>query len=78
MNNFFSIKNETENIVRIELTNGKKHNPLSLQLIKALIKALKDVSAQTKIKVIIISSEGPGFSAGHDLCLLYTSDAADE
>ena len=67
MDNFFSIKNETENIVRIELTNGKKHNPLSLQLIKNLTKALGDVSAQTKIKVIIISSEGPGFSAGHDL-----------
>ena len=67
MDNFFSIKYETENIVRIELTNGKKHNPLSLQLIKSLTKALGDVSAQTKIKVIIISSEGPGFSAGHDL-----------
>ena len=67
MDNFFSIKNETENIVRIELTNGEKHNPLSLQLIKNLTKALGDVSAQTKIKVIIISSEGPGFSAGHDL-----------
>ena len=49
MDNFFSIKNETENIVRIELTNGKKHNPLSLHLIKALTKALGDVSAQTKI-----------------------------
>ena len=67
MDNFFSIKNETENIVRIELTNGKKHNPLSLQLIKALTKALGDVSAQTKIKVIIISSEGPAFSSAHDL-----------
>ena len=50
MDNFFSIKNETENIVRIELTNGKKHNPLSLQLIKALTKALEDVSAQNKQK----------------------------
>jgi len=67
MDNFFSIKNETENIVRIELTNGKKHNPLSLKLIKTLTKALEDVSAQNKTKVIIISSEGPGFSAGHDL-----------
>ena len=45
MDNFFSIKNETENIVRIELTNGKKHNPLSLKLIKSLTKALGDVSA---------------------------------
>ena len=39
MDNFFSIINETENIVRIELTNGKKHNPLSLGLLKAFTKA---------------------------------------
>ena len=50
MDNFFSIKNETENIVRIELTNGEKHNPLSLRLIKALTKALRAVPAPTTIK----------------------------
>ena len=67
MHNLFAIINETDHIVRIELTNGKKHNPLSLELIRALIKALKEVSSQVKVKVLIISSEGPGFSAGHDL-----------
>ena len=67
MHNLFAIINETDHIVRIELTNGKKYNPLSLDLIRALTKALKEVSSQAKVKVLIISSEGPGFSAGHDL-----------
>ena len=67
MHNLFTIINETDHIVRIELTNGKKYNPLSLDLIRALTKALKEVSSQAKVKVLIISSEGPGFSAGHDL-----------
>jgi enoyl-CoA hydratase/carnithine racemase len=67
MHNLFAIINETDHIVRIELTNGKKYNPLSLDLIRALTKALKEVSSQVKVKVLIISSEGPGFSAGHDL-----------
>ncbi len=67
MGKLFSVTNESDNIVRIELTNGIKHNPLSLELIRNLTKALQDISAQNKVKVIIISSEGPGFSAGHDL-----------
>ena len=67
MHNLFAIINETDHIVRIELTNGKKYNPLSLDLIRALTKSLKQISSQAKVKVLIISSEGPGFSAGHDL-----------
>tara|TARA_B100001093_G_scaffold123870_1_gene116471 strand:- start:4576 stop:5355 length:780 start_codon:yes stop_codon:yes gene_type:complete len=67
MHNLFTIINETDHIVRIELTNGKKYNPLSLELIRALIKSLKQISSTDKVRVLIISSEGPGFSAGHDL-----------
>ena len=67
MHNLFTIINENDHIIRIELTNGKKYNPLSLDLIKALTKTLKEISSQGKVKVLIISSEGPGFSAGHDL-----------
>ena len=67
MEKFFNIANETDHIVKIELVNGKKHNPLSLELIKELTNSLIQISLQKKIKVLIISSEGPAFSAGHDL-----------
>ena len=36
MQKFFNITNETKHVVKIELVNGKKHNPLSLELIKQL------------------------------------------
>ncbi|MDA9649087.1 enoyl-CoA hydratase [Alphaproteobacteria bacterium] len=67
MEKFFKISNVSNHVVKVELNNGKKHNPLSLELIKALTKSLKEVSSQENVKVLIISSEGPGFSAGHDL-----------
>ena len=67
MQKLFNITNETDHIVKIELVNGKKHNPLSLELIKELTNSLIQISSQKKVKVLIISSEGPGFSAGHDL-----------
>ena len=67
MQNFFKVSNVTKNIVKIELCNGKKHNPLSLDLMKNLTSSLKEISARPNVRVLIISSEGPGFSAGHDL-----------
>ena len=45
----------------------KNINPLSLEIIKNLKNELVFLSKNPKIKVIIISSNGPGFSAGHDL-----------
>ena len=56
-----------DEIGKIILTNGEKYNPLSLGVIKDLKKELVFLSNNPRIKVIIISSNGPGFSAGHDL-----------
>ena len=67
MQNLFKVSNVTKHIVKIELCNGKKHNPLSLDLMKHLTSSLKEISTRPNVRVLIISSEGPGFSAGHDL-----------
>ena len=67
MQKLFNITNETDHIVKIELANGKKHNPLSLELVKGLTNSLIQLSTQEKVKKLIMSSAGPGFSAGHDL-----------
>ena len=50
MDKFFNIANETDHIVKIELVNGKKHNPLSLKLIKELTNSLIQISLQKKIE----------------------------
>ena len=67
MQKLFNITNETDHIVKIELVNGKKHNPLSLELIKELTNSLIQISSQKKVKVLIISSEFTVFYDGHDL-----------
>ena len=67
MEDLIKIYDVTKNIVRIELINGKKHNPLSLELMINLTRSLKEISSRSNVRVLIISSEGPGFSAGHDL-----------
>ena len=67
MENFISKFKINKNIIKIILTNGKKINPLSLAVIKNLRKEIEFISNQKETKVIIISSNGPGFSAGHDL-----------
>ena len=64
---FIETKKITNDIAKITLTNGKKYNPLSLYVLRLLNNEINNLSKDTNIKVIIISSNGPGFSAGHDL-----------
>ena len=67
MDNVVKKIQENEEITKIILSNGKKMNPLSLSVLKTLKNEIILTSQQRKTKVIIISSDGPGFSAGHDL-----------
>ena len=60
-------KIENKNIHIIELNNPAKRNPLSLELIKSLQKEFDNLKKNKSIKVVIIQSKGPSFSAGHDL-----------
>ena len=57
----------TKEIGKINLINGQKYNPLSLSVLKSITKEITLLSEEKEVKVIIISSNGPGFSAGHDL-----------
>tara|TARA_B100001123_G_scaffold439842_1_gene577545 strand:+ start:144 stop:956 length:813 start_codon:yes stop_codon:yes gene_type:complete len=61
-----SYKLEQE-IATITLTNPEKRNPISLLLIRKLQTILDKISSDKKVKVVIIESQGPVFSAGHDL-----------
>ena len=60
-------KLEKNNIYIIELNNPKKRNPLSLELIKSLQNEFDYIKKNKQIKVVVIQSTGPSFSAGHDL-----------
>ena len=58
---------ETNNIYNIILNDPKNQNTLSEAMIHALQSALKNGETTKKINVILISSTGKVFSAGHNL-----------
>ena len=54
-------------IFRITLDNSQNHNVLSENMMNHVQLALDEAVTNNKIRVVIISGNGPTFSAGHDL-----------
>jgi enoyl-CoA hydratase/carnithine racemase len=52
---------------RITLNRPDKRNALSLELMQELIEALRHVTAEPSVRVVVLEAAGPAFSAGHDL-----------
>jgi enoyl-CoA hydratase/carnithine racemase len=61
---------------RITLNRPEKRNALSLELIEELSAALREVSAASRTRVIVIDAAGSAFSAGHDLAEMVGRDDA--
>ena len=62
-----SIKLLNKDIASIVINESKTYNALSFKNLADLIKSLKKLDEDKKIKVIIIEGSGKGFSAGHNL-----------
>ena len=58
---------DQDGIFRLILNNQNNHNALSEEMMSNIQLALDESIINKKIRVIIISAEGPTFSAGHDL-----------
>jgi len=56
-----------ENILRITLNNPLSQNTLSLDIINNLKKIIINADTNKEVKIVIISSTGKVFSAGHNL-----------
>jgi enoyl-CoA hydratase/carnithine racemase len=54
-------------ITAIRLNRPQQRNALSLELMRELTRTLREVGASRETAVVILSGEGPAFSAGHDL-----------
>jgi enoyl-CoA hydratase/carnithine racemase len=61
---------------RITLNRPEKRNALSLELMEELVAALREASARTATRAIVIEGAGPAFSAGHDLSEMIGRDEA--
>ena len=66
-NSYTSIQNSNNGISRIKLNDPSTYNSLSLDMLKSLIAAFKDLEKDESTRVIIIEGSGKGFSAGHNL-----------
>ncbi|MDB9992357.1 enoyl-CoA hydratase-related protein, partial [Amylibacter sp.] len=64
---FIIIELKENGILRITLNDQKRRNALSEKMLLTLSKIFTEASTDSSIRVIILSSKGPAFSAGHDL-----------
>nr|XP_004662431.1 enoyl-CoA hydratase domain-containing protein 3, mitochondrial [Jaculus jaculus] len=68
---------QRDGIRNIVLSNPKKRNTLSLATLRSLRSDILHEAESKDLKVIIISAEGPVFSAGHDLKELTDEQSPD-
>ncbi len=66
-----------DGIAILTLTNPKKRNVLSSRTLAALEEWLDWIANDPEARVVVIRSEGPVFSSGHDLNELVNGDAED-
>ncbi|WP_432786689.1 enoyl-CoA hydratase [Oligella sp. MSHR50489EDL] len=56
-----------QDVITITLNRANQFNALSENLLKALTDCLKSLQDDTKLRCVVIESEGRAFCAGHDL-----------
>ncbi|KAF4517182.1 hypothetical protein B566_EDAN005614 [Ephemera danica] len=65
-------------LLRITMSNPKKRNALSLQMLETLIDDMTGTQDDPTLRAIVIANDGPVFSAGHDLKELMIEDKQSE
>lgn len=56
-----------DQVARLTLTRPEKHNAFDDELISGLTDALRQIEADEGVRVLVMSAEGPSFSAGAEL-----------
>ena len=68
------LRNQVGGILYLTLNNKDRMNSLSMSLLSALKSSFEDIKDNPTVKVVVIRSEGPAFSSGHDLNELVNRD----
>jgi enoyl-CoA hydratase/carnithine racemase len=61
------LRADSDRIATLTLNDGSRRNPLSEAMLAALSGELKALAQDKTIRAVIITANGPVFSAGHDL-----------
>lgn len=64
-----------DGVVTLVLSRPERRNPLSAETMALLRDGLREAGADSSVRAVIVGSEGPVFSAGHDLRELADGDA---
>ena len=64
-------------IATVTLNRPERRNALSLDLTLELLKCLHNLEMDRSVQVIILASQGPVFSSGHDLTEMVERDSSD-
>jgi enoyl-CoA hydratase/carnithine racemase len=56
-----------DRVARVRLANPARRNPLGREIIRLLTAELAAIGADHEVAVVVLSAEGPAFSAGHDV-----------
>jgi enoyl-CoA hydratase/carnithine racemase len=67
MADYATIKLELGTIARLWMARPDKRNPIGPATCGELVHALAAIKADTSVRVVVLSGEGPAFSAGGDL-----------
>ena len=65
--NILHVKQTDEGVLRLTMDDQRTRNALSEGMMESLIEEITKASSNDFIRVIVIASNGPVFSAGHDL-----------
>ena len=61
------VRDDKGEICYLTINRPKSYNALSIECMEALTGQVENISADSSIKVVILSGSGKGFCAGHDL-----------
>ena len=68
---------DSEGVATLTLNNPERRNALSSPTLEALEGLLAQMAGDPAVRVVVLRSEGPVFSSGHDLNELVDGDADD-
>jgi enoyl-CoA hydratase/carnithine racemase len=61
------LREDADGIAVLTLNRPQARNSLSEALIAALTEALADIANDKRVRVVVLTANGPAFSAGHDM-----------
>lgn len=68
---------DAHGVATLTLNNPERRNALSSPTLEALERLLGEIADDYDVRVVVLRSEGPVFSSGHDLNELVNGDAED-